>query len=259
MGVNIWDKDGDADYARNKLHIALKKNNLPTSGAEKGTYIGRIVKMGVLTKETIVKDVVTLGKNEGVDYDTLLRLWDVFEAAAIDRLVRGFRVKGEICEAKLSVRGTFASRSEKFDPEKHSIEPSFKAGKGLLAAVSNAEVEITQSRTTAPSIREVYDAESGTSDRLSPNGFLDIKGVNIRLAGNADDVGVYFVNADNGTEYKVDPKKVSQNHSGKVSVIIPPLEKGSYIVRIKTQYIGSTTTFRKDALSAQTKSALTVS
>lgn len=257
MEENIWDRGEEADYAGNLLHLALRENGLTLSGGKK-RYTARVVSMGTLTKETIVKDVVTLGRNENLDYDTLLRLWDTFEAAAIDRIKRGFRVKGAICEAGLSVRGTFDTKSEEFNAKKHSIVPIFKAGETLLEALSDADVTIVQSGTRAPDITAVRDAESGTDDTLTPGGILVIRGHNIRLAGTSGDVGVYFVNAADGSEVKADSRRVSENRSGRVGVIVPPLEKGTYTVRIVTQYIGSTTVFRKTPLSAEGPHQVTV-
>lgn len=259
MEENIWDRDGfTPDYAGNNLHIVLKKSNL-LSGEDGGeTFTGRVADIGVLTRETIVRDIVTLGKNEGVGYDTLLRLWDTAEQAVIDRLKRGFRVKGAVCEAKLGVRGTFASRSEKFNPEKHSIVPVFTAGEALLSALKDVKAETVQSSEIAPVITRVRDAESESEDTLTPGGILEVTGTDIRVAGEVGDEGVYFVNTADESVVKADMKKIFINNPAQICLVVPPLEAGSYKIRITTRYIRSTKVFRKDLLSAMSPHTLTV-
>ena len=80
------------------------------------------------------------------------------------------------------------------------------------------------------------DIESGKDSFLTPGGFLDITGKSILVTGTNEDVGLYFVNAeDKSKTVKVPASKIGVNTSRRIACVVPNLESGSWKIRIVTQ------------------------
>lgn len=255
---NIWDKDQiTPDYAGNELHVALQENALASTD-EQTVYYGRVVKMDSIGKDTIVHDLVTIGQDEGLGTDALLRVWNILDAAVIDRVKRGYFVSTGLCNVRLAVKGTFASKSETFDPEKHCVRPVLIASDELKTSLADSRVEIFQGNTTAPEITAIRNCETGEGNTATSGGLLEITGSNIRVVGDDDSVGVYFVSEADNSEHKVDETKIAVNSKNRVTVIVPELSAGSYRLRITTRYMGSADIYKRESRSAVWGEVVTV-
>lgn len=113
----------------------------------------------------------------------------------------------------------------------------FKQGETLRNELSSVEVEIMGMADNGLSIFRVTDVKTGSvNDLLSPNRNLKITGRKIRVAGDNEGVGVYFVNQVSGERIRVDPADLVINNPSELVIVIPGLEAGRYKLQVTTRY-----------------------
>ena len=117
----------------------------------------------------------------------------------------------------------------------------YRSGKEVKELAKTLSPVIAQGNSTKPEIISVTDIESGNENTLTQGGFLDISGKNILVTGENEDVGLYFVNADDESKsVKLAASKIGVNTASRVACVVPSFESGSYKIRIVTQYAKST-------------------
>ena len=158
----------------------------------------------------------------------------------------------------VKVLGSFESENEAFNREKHSLDIGFRASKKVLSILSTLKVIISMGHSSNPEITKVTDLESGSNDKLTPNGFLNIEGTNLTIAGDDEKVGLYFKNTlDSTKDVKLGVKKMGVNNPSKLACVVPQLEAGTYQLKIITQF-SKGKAFRKVPLESNLSAVLTV-
>jgi hypothetical protein len=156
----------------------------------------------------------------------------------VDYIVRnGGSVSLPLFDTGFSIGGVFDSAMDVFDPARHKLHVTIR--KSTVLRTAEKEVKLTKVNAAGPQpiVLEVRDSVSGTVDTtLTSGGAVEINGVNIKLAGDKPDVGLYFVAAD-GTATKA--VTIVTNKPGTLIALVPVLAAGEYQVKIVTQYSGS--------------------
>jgi hypothetical protein len=149
----------------------------------------------------------------------------------------GFGVNTGYYAVQPVIRGTFYSPNDKFDKAKHSLNLDFNMGALLRKELSAAEVQIMGAADTGAFIAQVIDVKSGSvNDLITTNRNLRILGSKIKIAGDSDDIGVYFVPQDGGERVMVDASDIVTNNPSELMVHTPALPAGAYAVEVVTQY-----------------------
>jgi hypothetical protein len=162
---------------------------------------------------------------------------DVFMKEMAYLLCDGFSVNVGYFTASPLVKGVFNSPQETFDPEKHTLLFQFNQGDTLRDQLSSVEVEIMGVADTALSILQVTDVKTGSvNDLLTPNRNLKINGTKIKVSGENEANGVYFLNQTSGESTKVDPSELVINNPSELMVVIPELAAGTYKLQVTTQF-----------------------
>jgi predicted GTPase len=131
----------------------------------------------------------------------------------------------------------FNSPLEQFDPKKHSILFRFNQGSLLRKETSNVAVQVMGVGDSGIVISHVVDAKTGSvNDLLTPNRNLKIKGGKLKIAGDNEANGVYFVNQNTQERLKVDAADIVTNKPSELIVHIPNLLAGMYKLEVTTQY-----------------------
>ncbi|MGV8091890.1 MAG: DNA-binding domain-containing protein [Mangrovibacterium sp.] len=157
------------------------------------------------------------------------------------QLCDGYSVNTGYFTAGPLIKGVFSSPQETFDARKHSLLFQFNQGDTLRDELPSVEVEIMGIADTGLSILQVTDVKTGSvNDRLTPGRTLKIAGYKVKLAGDNEDVGVYFVNRTSGESTRVDPSDMVTNNPSELIVMIPELAAGTYQLQVTTQYNTST-------------------
>lgn len=151
----------------------------------------------------------------------------------------GETINTDLIKTNLTISGVFIGATDIYDVKRHSININVTAGKLLKNAISEMKTEKLATAEILPNILEVKDSISQTTnDQLTPNGVLEIMGSRLKIEGEPEQVGIFFVNDDDSNSYKV--ATVVDNKPAKLIVMIPALPKGHYTLQVKTAYTGAT-------------------
>lgn len=165
---------------------------------------------------------------------------NIFFKEMVYQLCDGYSINTGYFTASPLIKGVFKSPDEKFDPQKHTLLFQFNQGDLLRNELSSVEVEILGMAETGLSISQVTDVKTGSvNDLLTPNRNLKITGRKIRVDGDKEGIGVYFVNQTSGESVKVDPADLVVNDPSELIIVIPELAAGTYKLQVITQFTGS--------------------
>ncbi len=153
----------------------------------------------------------------------------------------GYSVNTGYFTATPLIKGVFNSTTEAFNPSKHSVLFQFNQGVTLRNMLSDISVEIMGVAESGISIAQVTDVKTGLSnDRITPNRNLRIKGSKLKVVGENESIGIYFVHETTGTRTKVDPTDIVTNNPSELVIVTPELVAGGYTLEVASQYGGST-------------------
>ena len=173
-------------------------------------------------------------------------------------LCDGFSVNAGWFTAQSNIKGSFFSPTEKFNPEKHTVSFDFNQGSLLRKELGGVEVNILGVADVSLFIAQVTDVKTGSvNELLTPNRNLRINGGKIKIDGDNEANGVYFVNLQTNERVKVDFTDIVNNNPSELIVVIPALAAGEYKVEIITQFSGGGKSL-KEPRNATLEKVLTV-
>ncbi|MDR1170544.1 MAG: DUF4469 domain-containing protein [Prevotellaceae bacterium] len=224
---------------------------------EKDDYIIRPVPERTLNVRQISESAATRGGAD-ISASTMEHAVNCFLPEMGYLLCDGFSINTGWFTAGPYVRGVANSPTEKYDKEKHTLLFEFHQGALLRKELENVTVEILGVADTDAVIAQATDVKSGSvNDLLTPNRNLIIAGYKIKIAGDKDANGIYFVNQDTAERIKVDDSDIVVNNPSELIVVIPDLTVGTYLLEVTTQYTPST--LLKEPRTAAFDKPLTVS
>ena len=153
-------------------------------------------------------------------------------------LCDGFSVNTGYFTAVPSIKGTFNSPTENFNPDKHSILFQFNQGSALRKELSTVEVEILGVIETGTEIMQITDVRTGSvNDFITPNRNIKIIGSRLKIAGDHPNVGIRFLIQDGSESYvDLDPSDIVVNNPSELIILVPDLPAGQYKLQITTQF-----------------------
>ena len=174
-------------------------------------------------------------------------------------LCDGFSVNAGWFTSQACIRGSFLSPAEKFNAEKHSVSFEFNQGSLLRKELGGVDVNILGVADASLFIAQVADVKTGSvNDLLTPNRNLRVSGGKIKIAGENEANGVYFVNTQTSERIKVDGTDIVNNNPSELIIVIPALVAGEYKLEIKTQFSNNKTNLLKEPRTAVFDRSLTV-
>ncbi len=222
-------------------------------------FSARVVSEKSLSIADIAQSAASRG-GANVSADEMEHAVSLFLKEMAYRLCDGFSINTGYFTAQTTIKGVFNAASEKFDPTKHSVLFDFQQGSLLRKELTNVEVDILGVADTSLFIAQVLDVKTGSvNDVLTPNRNLKISGSKIKIAGDNEANGVYFINQDTNDHVKVDASDIVTNNPSELIVVIPELAAGTYKVEVVTRYSTSNGVLLKEPRSAVLDKVLTVS
>lgn len=165
---------------------------------------------------------------------------ELFHKEMAYQLCDGYSVNTGYFSAGAQIKGVFNSPRETFNADKHSVAFLFSQGEALRKELAGIEVAIMGVAEVGTEIAEVADVKSGSVNGIiTPGRNIKIRGNKLKLAGESDRVGVFFVPVAGRVETKVDPTDVVVNNPSELIVVVPPLAAGVYALEVRTHYGGS--------------------
>jgi hypothetical protein len=226
---------GDLKDILHRIKVKLYPNYLP--GAE-GSYIARTDNEATLS----VEDVCTALKNRGGYQGKFSVLTDIVKQyldELIYQLCDGYAVSTGYFSIHPNIGGTFSSTKDTYDPKRHPITFRFRTQRALRALIPTIAVEGLGLADTSGYIAEFFDFDEQSSNALySPGDQFAITGDKIKLAGDAPDIGVYFVPVEDPAK-AVKLKRRAENSHSKITGIAPKTGYQRVRIEIRTQYSGS--------------------
>lgn len=232
LRLNLLTKDVDNDYT---AEVSTMKNTL--------------------RNEDIAQRI--LGEGSEIKYDTLLSIINQHDRIIREAIQDGYSVLTGACQFTPRVTGTWIGASAKFDPEKHKVTLDIIPSADMREALSHVGVQVLEVKDSGAKIGLVTDTSTGLANGTATAGDdILIEGDKIRVIGEAEGVGVFFV--DEAGIAKPVTRRFTQNDPKAVIARVPTdLADGTYTLRIVTQY-SNTSTLLKDTRTIEYDRALTV-
>ena len=213
------------------VHYSLNKNPLtghtneyiaqvlPSDSCDKASLITRMLRKGTTATQTDIVSILTL-----------------LEETVAELTNQGITLNTPLFNTSFSMSGVFESAIDTFDTKRHKLNVKLAKGTLLRDAIADIHLEKTRKVTPQPQLFEVKDSISGkVNEILTSGGVVEVRGNNIRIAGENSDCGLWFVSASgNAAKAQV----IAQNKPSLIVAIIPLLAAGSYTIKIVTQYTG---------------------
>ena len=192
---------------------------VPTRSYDKNAVIDLILRRGTLLTRTDV-----------------LAVMNGLEETVVDVVRDGGTINLPLFNTSFSISGVFDGPMDSFDSSRHRLNVNLTKGTLLRKAESEVRFAKTDAVTPQPSIVEVRDAVSGaTNDVLTPGGVIQLWGANLKIAGDNEANGLWFV-PETGDAVKAEV--VVTNKPSQLIAMIPALAAGNYTVRVVTQSTG---------------------
>ena len=201
-------------------------------------FIARVQSERSLNVMNICQSAVTRGGADisAAAMEHATNLW--FKEMAY-RLCDGFSVNTGWFTANAHIKGVFNSPRETFNPAKHTLLFSFQQGSLLRKEIASTQVTILGVAETSLSIAQVTDVKSGSvNDLLTANRNLRISGSKLKIAGDSEANGVYFIHQPSQERIRVEDSDIVNNHPSELIIVIPDLGEGEYLLEITTQHGG---------------------
>ncbi len=199
-------------------------------------YVARVNSERSLSSEEICESAVSRGGAD-ISQASMLHGTNLFFKEMAYQLCNGYSVNTGYFTATPLIRGVFNSPDDTFDPERHTILFQFNQGDTLRNELSTIEVQIMGVADTGLGISQVTDMKTGSvNDQLTPGRNLRIDGHKLKVAGENENTGIFFINQSSEEETKVDASDLIINNPSELLIIIPELGAGTYKLKVSTQY-----------------------
>lgn len=219
-----------------QLQVRLYKNNFQT---ESGPYYAKTVAIGTLNTADICKQAVQRGGSNLSPSLMKQAVDDFFEEMAY-KLESGMAVNTGYFYAVPTIKGSFDSKYDSFDEDRHSIQFTFSQGQLMRKKIEKVNFKILGYNENEPRLESVYDYTTTSKNGLiTPNRNLKLFGNKIRVSGEDENVGIYFVNTDTKERTKLPAEFILENNPSCVIILCPELAPGLYTLELLTQYQSS--------------------
>lgn len=233
LRLNLLTKEVDNDYT---AEVSTMKNTL--------------------RNEDIARRIFVEGSE--IKYDTMLSITTQHDRIIREAVQQGYSVLTDNCQFTPRVTGSWITAKDQFDPMRHKITLDITLAGKMRESLAKVGVEVLGVKDTSGSIAKVTDGATGRIDGVVTLGdVITIEGDRLRVAGDNEEVGVYFVD-EAGTLTKV-ADRIRRNDPKCVEVRVPDsLTKGEkYTLRIVTQF-SSGSTLLKEPRTIETEKPLTI-
>ena len=209
-----------------------------------GEYIARTKNNASLSVDQVCLSLKNRGGFSG-SYDALQDNIKQFLDEIAYLICDGFSVNTGYFSIHPNVGGSFSSMNEKHNHKKNPVTFRFRTMEKLRRLAEQIEVEIEGVADGSGEIELFtnYDKESDKT-MYSPGDQFCIKGYKIKISGEDESNGLYFVPIDDPSK-AVKVTRIAENGSSRISGIAPKTGFARNRIEIRTQFTGSGSTMLK--------------
>lgn len=198
------------------------------------TFIARTQRVSTFDIDALIERMLQCGTT--LTKTDIMAVLNAMEETIVEITKEGHTVAIPLFQTRFSIVGSFNGPMDIFDHTRHKLK--INVSRGTLIRDVQKKIKLEKIDSLAPPINiiEVRDCVSETANSvLTTKGVVKIYGNHIKIVGNDENCGLYFVAAD-GTETKA--SVIVQNKPSELIVIVPELTAGMYKVKVATQYNG---------------------
>lgn len=215
------------------LHVYLYANKLEPA---RGKKTAKVLADRSLTVEDLARSAAERGETT-LDARTIANAVEAFFYEMGFALCDGFNVNTSWFNVHTEIRGTFNGNETTLDPARHSVSACFQPGIKLQEMYEHVDVKIEKHSHRDPRITSVTDNVSGIQNQqLTLGQCLTIDGQQIKVSGNGETVGLYFINVDTGETAHLPERFLIVNTPRQIVCLVPELPHGKYRIRIITEF-----------------------
>jgi hypothetical protein len=214
-----------------KIEAKLYPNYL---GKGEGAYVARAKAEAPLSTRDVCASSIVRGGHSG-PIDTYHSHVTAFQNEVIHQLLDGFSVQfGNNFTLHCRISGTFNGPNDHIGAE--HLQIVFLPHAHLNNLLKQVKIENEGIAGDGTFIDEIIDTRSESmNSTLTPGGNAHIVGHKIKIEGENPECGVYFVNQEEGTRFKV-AEKLTINRGTELVCTIPALPIGTFKLEIVTQF-----------------------
>ena len=212
LRLNLLTKDVDNDYT---AEVSTMKNTF--------------------RNEDIARAIIAEGSE--IKYDTMVSIIKQRDRIVREKVQQGYSVLTEVCQLTPRVAGSWITSKDLFDPLRHKITLDIIPSAQMREALGKVGVEVLGVKDSGAGINRVTDGATGLVDSTITIGdTIDIEGDKIRIAGEAEGIGVFFIDASGAITQATG--RLRRNDPSFVQIQVPAtLTKDTqYTLRIVTQF-----------------------
>ncbi|MCL1789587.1 MAG: DUF4469 domain-containing protein [Oscillospiraceae bacterium] len=173
--------------------------------------------------------------NSSITRGDITSLFTIMNEIVARELLNGYSLNLPLVNTSFSIKGQFFGSLATYEKGKQKAKIKITKGVLLRKIEENLKPEITDLERSKK-IKEVKDSFSDTIDSILTVGDdVEIKGLQLKLAGDDPACGVWFIGA-NGIETPA--ARIIDNKPSRILARIPSLTPGKYRVKVVTQFSG---------------------
>ena len=206
---------------------------------------GRVVNLASVTDDVLISRAIENGFNGNAA--SMKAALDVVDAETLKAIVRGEIVKRGTGYIALDVSGSFIGDNPVWNPAVNKLAARITPSKDLRESLQSVPVRIRGMAAEGNVINSITDVATGSVNAvLTAGGMANIKGVRIKIAGDAPGVGLFLTNQDTSAVVQVPMTAIGINDPSKISFVVPAtLAAGDYLLSIGTQFTDASALLRE--------------
>jgi hypothetical protein len=227
----------EIDEVLHRIRVKLYPNHFQHV---EGAYIARTDSEASLNVRQVCSTAISRGGDE-VDLDDFVEYVNKYNQEAMYQLCDGYAVNNGYYSIHPSIGGTFNSKHDLHDHQKHPISFHFRVLAKMRRLVQFINVEIEGIADVNGYIDEFHDFEADSINvAFVPGNQFSIHGHKIKVTGDSPDVGVYLVPVEDPSK-KVKITRIGENTPTKIIGVLPDSTGYTHNrIEIHTQFTGST-------------------
>jgi hypothetical protein len=205
----------------------------------KDDRFGRVVITKSLTEDDLIN--IAVSRRTDLNASTLKSSISILREVAKEEVINGASVQLGLSYYQLGVDGVFIGNNAQWDDTKHSLTLKSVPLAEYRKILKKVTVHVRGMANSATSINTVTDvATQLINSTLTPGGGIKVSGKRVKIAGQKDGVGIWFINQTTKEETSIPMSSVIINNPSNLTFVAPAnLPVGDYKLCIGTQYSNS--------------------
>ena len=210
------------------INFTLVPNHL--NGSDEARFIARVQSTGSLNMPQIIE--LMLKKGSTVTKADIVSVLENYAEIIETFLGLGYIVNTNIARFRPSIKGTFASNSDPFDPASHALSINASPSPRILEKVrGEAQINRQPEREMKYDLVDFIDFQSGTINQTITSGSVaQLRGQRLEVDPDDPASGIFFIDSA-GAESEV--ALIVNNSSRNPLFRIPDLPPGAYTLEVR--------------------------